>query len=544
MNYDHPDRHLDIKIVLEELSGSKLLRDYQATEPQALGFYAGDWKKLESYRHIANEIDKKFDKVARERALDTFRLPEGFSEERCDSWVNECGLVVSTGQQPGLLGGPLYTLYKALSAIQLASRLENTLSRVVIPVFWIASEDHDWEEVNQTYFIDREDHVVKVALENEDHSGRSIHRVLLSSEISRLIDEVSQGIGEKGFRDDCMKLFRECYREGTDLGSALGEMLLKVLGPKGLVILDSNNTTLKSHSRELLITELEHAQSTEIRLKNWNDSLSERGYELQVPILDKAVNLFMESNEGRERIYRDGDVFVLRKSGRILTLEQIEELSGKDLSILSPNVLLRPIVEASVLPVVSYVAGPGELAYYAQLKPLYEIHGINMPILYPRHSATLIETKIQRKMSKLGLSLEDCERPAQDIFSSIARGEISDSINVVIDKLKAQIEEHSDDLLVQVSKFDSTLQGSVTKSRNTSLAGIDGLNRKIIRSFKRKNEETLNQVETVRSHLFPNGNRQERVLNPFFYLARYGELLIEELISSFEVELTDEEDRG
>ena len=544
MNYDHPDRHLDIKIVLEELSGSKLLRDYQATEPQALGFYAGDWKKLESYRHIANEIDKKFDKVARERALDTFRLPEGFSEERCDSWVNECGLVVSTGQQPGLLGGPLYTLYKALSAIQLASRLENTLGRVVIPVFWIASEDHDWEEVNQTYFIDREDHVVKVALENEDHSGRSIHRVLLSSEISRLIDEASQGIGEKGFRDDCMKLFRECYREGTDLGSALGEMLLRVLGPKGLVILDSNNTTLKSHSRELLITELEHAQSTEIRLKNWNDSLSERGYELQVPILDKAVNLFMESNEGRERIYRDGDVFVLRKSGRILTLEQIEELSGKDLSILSPNVLLRPIVEASVLPVVSYVAGPGELAYYAQLKPLYEIHGINMPILYPRHSATLIETKIQRKMSKLGLSLEDCERPAQDIFSSIARGEISDSINVVIDKLKAQIEEHSDDLLVQVSKFDSTLQGSVTKSRNTSLAGIDGLNRKIIRSFKRKNEETLNQVETVRSHLFPNGNRQERVLNPFFYLARYGELLIEELISSFEVELTDEEDRG
>jgi bacillithiol biosynthesis cysteine-adding enzyme BshC len=544
MNYDHPDRHLDIKIVLEELSGSKLLRDYQATEPQALGFYAGDWKKLESYRHIANEIDKKFDKVARERALDTFRLPEGFSEERCDSWVNECGLVVSTGQQPGLLGGPLYTLYKALSAIQLASRLENTLSRVVIPVFWIASEDHDWEEVNQTYFIDREDHVVKVALENEDHSGRSIHRVLLSSEISRLIDEVSQGIGEKGFRDDCMKLFRECYREGTDLGSALGEMLLKVLGPKGLVILDSNNTTLKSHSRELLITELEHAQSTEIRLKNWNDSLSERGYELQVPILDKAVNLFMESNEGRERIYRDGDVFVLRKSGRILTLEQIEELSGKDLSILSPNVLLRPIVEASVLPVVSYVAGPGELAYYAQLKPLYEIHGVNMPILYPRHSATLVETKIQRKMLKLGLSLENCERPAQDIFSSIAKGEISDSINVTMDKLRAQIAKHSDDLLAQVSKFDSTLQGSVTKSRNTSLAGIDGLNRKIIRSFKRNNEETLNQVETVRSHLFPNGNKQERVLNPFFYLARYGELLVEELISSFEVELTDEEDRG
>jgi bacillithiol biosynthesis cysteine-adding enzyme BshC len=292
------------------------------------------------------------------------------------------------------------------------------------------------------------------------------------------------------------------------------------------------------------MTELEHAQSTEIKLKNWNDSLSKPGYDLQVPILDKAVNLFMESDEGRERIYRDGDVFVLRKSGQILTLEQIEELSEKDLSVLSPNVLLRPIVEASVLPVVSYVAGPGELAYYAQLKPLYEIHGVNMPILYPRHSATLVETKIQRKMLKLGLSLENCERPAQDIFSSIAKGEISDSINVTMDKLRAQIAKHSDDLLAQVSKFDSTLQGSVTKSRNKSLAGIDELNRKIIRSFKRNNEETLNQVETVRSHLFPNGNKQERVLNPFFYLARYGELLVEELISSFEVELTDEEDRG
>ncbi|MEO2159251.1 MAG: bacillithiol biosynthesis cysteine-adding enzyme BshC, partial [bacterium] len=526
MKGNQTERPLNMAIVLETLSGSSLLEDYQSTRQQALQFYAGDWKKLQSYRDIASKIDEKFDETARQRAFETFDVPKSFSGKRRDSWVNGNGLVVTTGQQPGLFGGPLYTLYKALSAIQLANKLEKELDRIVIPVFWVASEDHDWEEVNHTYFINRDDEVVRTALDNEGHRGQAIHKTPMSNEISETIDQVSQSIGETEFRNGYLELFRSYYREGVDLGTALGEVLLEILGPKGLVVLDSNNTVLKSNSMELMMAELQGAPSTERKLRQWSDSLAKAGYDLQVPILDQAVNLFFENSEKRERIYRNEDAFCLRKSDKTLTLGEIEELSENDLSLLSPNVLLRPIVEASILPVVSYVAGPGELAYYAQLKPLYETHGATMPILFPRHSVTLVEAKVQRKMSRLGLSLKDCERSSQDIFSSIAKGRISESINIVIEKLKTQIMECSDELIGHVNELDPTLEGSVRKSRNTALGNIDGVNQKIIRSFKRKNAETLKQVDSIRSHLFPNGKRQERVLNPFFYLARYGEQFI------------------
>ena len=533
-----------IKMIVETLSGSALLGDYQSTREKALEFYAGNWKELRSFRDVACKVDIRFDKTAREKAFETFKIPTSFSSERRDSWINSNGLVVSTGQQPGLLGGPLYTLYKAVSAIQVAHELEQKLDRIVIPVFWVASEDHDWDEVNHTYFIDRGDEVVRIGLDNEDRSGQAIHKTYLSGEIVEAIDRVAESIGETEFRDNYIEMIRRYYREGVDLGTALGEMLLEVLGPRGLVVLDSNNPALKAYSKELMFAELESASSTEEKLKQRSNALSKAGYDLQVPILDGAVNLFFEGSRGRERIYRNGDGFSLKKLDKNLTLEEIEELSKDNPSLLSPNVLLRPIVEATVLPVVSYVAGPGELAYYAQLKPLYETHGTTMPIVFPRHSVTLMERKVQRKMSKLGLSLKDCERSSQDIFSSIAKGEMSKSVSAVIEKWKTQILECSDELAAYVDELDPTLVGPVKKSRNIALKSIDGVNQKIIRSFKRQNSEVLKQVDSIRAHLRPNDKRQERVLNPFYYLARHGMQFIEELVSHFKVELIDEEDRG
>jgi len=544
MKRDHTKEGFNLDVVIDELSGSKLVEDYQHANENTIRFYAGDWRQLSSYKDLALSIDNRFSEVERERAFETLRLPEEFPEKRRISWIKHGGLVVTTGQQPGLFCGPLYTLYKALSAIQLAKKLEVELGRVVVPVFWVASEDHDWEEVRRTYFVDREDRLVDVALEGDEAEGEAIHSVQLKENVSSLIRQASEVFGVTDFSEDYLKLLQDSYREGTDLGTAMADVLLKLLGPRGLVVLDSNNAKLKSYSRDVLLAELESANASEKNLNRWSQSLIESGYHLQVPLLNQAVNLFLKGPLGRERLYRSNGDFYLKKSNLTLSTEDIIHQLGKDQSSLSPNVLLRPIVEASILPVASYVAGPGELAYYAQIKPLYEYHSIDMPLVYPRHSATLIEKKITRKLTKFNLTLEDSNQKSQELFSSIAQQELPVSINRTIDRWEEEILHASDEVLQEIKKLDPTLEASVVKSRNRALASVKDLNHKIIRSFKRKNEETLKQIESIRMHLFPGGARQERILNPFFYLARYGEQLIEELIGHFKVEFADEEDRG
>ena len=532
----------NFEVVLEELTGSVLLKDYLSGSSKALEFYAGDWRRMDLYRKVATKIEKRFDRDSRQRAFDTFRIPHTFSQQRRETWLKGNGLVVTTGQQPGLFGGPLFCLYKALSAIQLAARLERDLERTVIPVFWVASEDHDWKEVDHTYFIDRQDQLIRLALEGEDHRGRSIHRVALTQNISTLISQASEAIGTTEFSESYFKLYREHYRCGSDLGTAMGDFLLKILGPRGLVVVDSSNSCLKSHSRNMLLAELGNAKESEEELANWNESLSDAGYSQQVPIMENAVNLLLEDSEGRERIYRREDGFELLKSKVGLSFEDITKIIDKDQLLLSPNVLLRPIVEASILPVVSYVAGPGELAYYAQLKPLYKAHQVDMPVIFPRHSATIIEGKVGRKMSKLGISLEECGHSSQELFSSIVKEEIPAAIQTDIEDLKSSISQTSENLVTHVSRIDPTLEATVKKSRNTSLASIDELNRKIVRNLKRKNENILKQLDSIRTHLIPDETRQERVLNPSFYLARYGKDFIEELIRRFKIELVDEDD--
>ena len=254
MKRDHPKEDFNLDVVIDELSGSKLVEDYQQANENIIEFYAGDWRQLSNYKDLALSIDNRFSEVERERAFETLQFAEAFPQKRRISWIKDGGLVVTTGQQPGLFCGPLYTLYKALSAIQLAGKLEAELGRVVIPVFWVASEDHDWEEVRRTYFVDRQDRLVDVALEAEEADGKAIHSVRLKENIVGLILQVSEVIGVTDFSEDYLNLLRDSYQEGIDLGTAMTNVLLKLLGPRGLGVLDSNNPKLKSYYRDILLT--------------------------------------------------------------------------------------------------------------------------------------------------------------------------------------------------------------------------------------------------------------------------------------------------
>ena len=503
-------------------------------------FYSGAWRDPNAYRALLQSVDARFDSDARQRALGALEIPDSVDQKRLDRWIEGGGVIVTTGQQPGLLGGPLYSLYKGISAVRLAEQLEGLLARPVLPVFWVASEDHDWDEADHTYLIDTANELVRLQVRDPGHANRALHRIPLGEEVLELVEQAVQNFPETDFSAHYVDLLRESYKPGATLADGFTGVLSSLLAPLGMCFVDASSPAVKALSAPLLIAELDRAEAHEALLREDADKLEGAGFEPQVRILEGAVNLFLEGPGGRERIYRNGKDFELRPSRETVSAEAVRERAESDPLALSPNVLLRPVVESTIFPVISYVAGPGEAAYYAQIKRLFEAHGLMMPVIYPRHAVTVVEAKVRKKLDKFGLDLERLQRPLHEIMSEIARDEVPQGVRQALEEIKSAVERGSANLLEAATSIDPTLKGPVTKARNSALSAFQAAERKIVQSVKRENEVATSQVEVAQRHLFPGGQPQERMLAPFYYLVRYGSDFVASLAEGFAVDLAEE----
>ena len=521
-------------------SGSPLFEEYLRGGETVAPFYSGSWQDPKAYRAVLDSVDARFDADARRRALRALKVPENVGAARLERWTEQGGVIVTTGQQPGLFGGPLYSLYKGISAIRLAARLEGLLDRPVLPVFWVASEDHDWDEADHTYVIDTANDLVRLQVRDPGHAHRALHRIPLGEEIVDVVEQAVQTLPTTDFSAAYIDQLREAYKPGATLADGFAGVLFSLLAPLGMCFADAASPAIKELSRPVLLEELARAEAHEALLREDAGKLESGGYAPQVPILDGAVNLFLEGPEGRERIYRNGRDFELRRSGQSVSAEAVRERAETDPLTLSPNVLLRPVVESTIFPVTSYVAGPSETAYYAQIKRLFQAHGLMMPVIYPRHAVTVVEAKVQKKLDKFGLDLEGLQRPHHEIMSDIARDEMPDDVRQALGALKSAVAQGSSDLLKAATSIDPTLKGPVMNARNTALSAFQAAERKITQSVKRGNEVASIQLEAAQRHLFPEGQPQERILAPLYYLVRYGNSFVESLAESFTVDLVEE----
>jgi bacillithiol biosynthesis cysteine-adding enzyme BshC len=304
-----------------------------------------------------------------------------------------------------------------------------------------------------------------------------------------------------------------------------------------MLYVDAADPGLKELSRDVLFRELEAAEEHETMLHRVASHLEMDGYPVQVPILQGGVNLFLEGPSGRDRLYRTDSGFRLNRAEVAVSFEEIRDRVDADPSLLSPNVLLRPVVESTLFPTVSYVAGPGELAYYAQLKELFHNHGIRMPIIFPRHSVTFVETKVGKVLEKFHLGVEALDRPFHELAAEIAREEVPADVRRALGEIRGAIGKGASALTKASQVVDPTLKGPVTHARNAAFSAFDEAERKILQAVKRQNEISLGQLEKAQRNLFPLGKPQERVLNAFYYLSRYGPELIPALLDAFDVAL-------
>ncbi|MFW5904676.1 MAG: bacillithiol biosynthesis protein BshC, partial [bacterium] len=286
---------------------------------------------------------------------------------------------------------------------------------------------------------------------------------------------------------------------------------------------------LKEATRDHLLSELEASRESEDRLRQAGEELKRAGYDLQVPIIEGATNLFLEGPAGRERLLRDGEGFYLRKSGERWTLEEIRRRVSDDPSVLSPNVLLRPVVEGAFLPTLAYVAGPGEAAYLAETAHLFASHGLERPVVFPRASLALVEGKVEKVLEKYGLGVADLAQPFHELAGEVVREDVPEGLTRELGEFRGAVARHAGTLSQAIRQVDPTLKGPVEHVRNQAVAGLDDVERKVVQALKRENDIALAQLRKAQVHLYPDGRPQERVLSFWYYLFRYGESLLEDL---------------
>lgn len=527
---------LKLEIQVAYPSGGAVARDYLEKTGTAGTFFAGHFTDPDAYVAKAREIEPRFDREARQRAAEAIRVPAGADASRRERFVEEGGYVVTTGQQPGLFGGPLYSIYKGITALRLAEALEALLGKPVLPLFWVASEDHDWAEANHAHVVNTDNELFLASLGarvGEVHP--SLHRIPLGSDAVALRDAFIDALPRTDFSTPYADLLRDAVAEGVTLPGSFHRIMEELLGPLGMYFTDAADPALKAASAAVLDRELTHSKETEAVLAATARRLEEAGYGLQVALMEGGVNLFLEGPAGRERLYRENGGFRLRSSGELLELEVVRERAADDPSVLSPNVLLRPVVESAVFPTLSYVAGPGEIAYFAQLRDFFEAFSIGMPVVHPRLGATVVESKIRKVLDKFGMEPEALARPFHEVAGEIAREEVPEDIRRALGSLRGSLGKGVGELESAVKGLDPTLKGPAQHVRSQAFAALDEVERKVVQAVKRESEIALAQLEKAQLHLYPEGKPQERVLNIFYYLFRYGGAFLDTLRERFDV---------
>jgi bacillithiol biosynthesis cysteine-adding enzyme BshC len=288
----------------------------------------------------------------------------------------------------------------------------------------------------------------------------------------------------------------------------------------------------------VLRKELQNTAAHERALASQTERLAGAGYEAQVPILPGAANVFFENDDGRERLVREDGAWRLRASRRTLTDDELWELFDASPEAFSPNVVLRPVVESAVFPTLAYVGGPGEVRYLAQTGCLFEAHGVGMPVVFPRLSVTLVEGKVEKVLDKFGLGESDfLARPVHEVISSVVRDDVPEPVQTAVGDLRKAIQEGYQALFDAAKPIDPTLKGPIFHARNEGFKAVADVEKKIRHHIKLKEETELEQIEKAAANLVPDGKPQERVLNVFQYLARYGDAIIPAILDRMTVGL-------
>lgn len=459
-------------------------------------------------------------------------------------------VAIVTGQQAGLFGGPLYTIYKILSAIKLTEHLRNQ-GVCAVPVFWLAEEDHDLDEVKRTFILSEKRELTAAAPETEWQKIEYVAQksvgllpvgaVRFDRGIEKLIDEVFEKIGQTTFSAELKAIVNDCYKAGESFSTALGKFFLRIFHRYGLVVVLPLNQKIKKLAAPVFLQAIQKSEQICERLLQRNRELITEGFHTQVLVKDDFFPFFWFDEAGKRRTLkknRNGKIHA-KGTARDFTPDELLEIAQNTPERLSPSALMRPVVQDYLLPTAAYFGGAAEIAYFAQNSVIYELLERPVTTILHRQSLTIVEPRHRRTLEKYDLELKDFFRGFENLapllVEKFLNPQTAELIRQVEQKIKAELARLDDDF----AAISPDLAESLAKRRRKILFHLEKLRDNFHRQQLIKDEILHQRLKSAFVSLLPCGNLQERTLNVITFLNRYGLHFIEWIYES--VDLGDKE---
>ncbi|MDR8392355.1 bacillithiol biosynthesis cysteine-adding enzyme BshC [Aliifodinibius sp. S!AR15-10] len=505
----------------DKLPFTKLFRTYLSEYSELADYYSANPLDIEALKEHAEKITVPQDRDDMAELLKVFNRRFNLDEkalQNIERLKEDRSLALVTGQQLGVFGGPLFTIFKTVTTIHLAKELEEELERPVVPVFWLADEDHDYDEVKHVRLLDR-DEVISYGLEYNNSVHPPVAELTLNDRFDDFKRKVHEGLFETDFSEDLWNLLEECYTKGTRMDSAFGSLISRLFSRHGLILAGSNCNSIKERARGCMKHSIEHADEIRQALDEQSSSL-EGEFHQQATIYDSNL-FYLDGEAGRTKILRNGSSWKT-ENGHTWSTEELLNLIDEDPESFSPNVFLRPILQDLMVPTLGYVAGPGELAYYGQMKKMYKFFKRSMPAIFPRMSATIIEPSIDRILDELPFEIADYEGRIEDLESKYVERSDQPDIEEIFNDWKQKVEEISEGHKAEIKDIDSTLEGAAGKATAVYFGELDKLKGKVYRSVKQQEETQIKRIRKIKANLFPEGIPQERIISFIYFMNKYG----------------------
>ncbi len=447
-------------------------------------------------------------------------------------------VAVLTGQQTGFLTGPIYSIYKALSAVKMAECLRGQGVKAV-PVFWMATEDHDLDEVSNAFVIGGGSELVKASITPKDSDkDKAVGSVVLDGSVNEAVGSLFDSLPQTEFTCDLRQKITTFWRPGTDFGAAFGSMLTEMLGKFGLIVADPLDQELKRLAAPIYSKAVLKSEEIVSALRARSDELVSDGYHAQVLVEKDYFPLFWHTDDGRRVALRrtaDGSL-QLKGERRTFAKEELAEMSETEPARFSPGVMLRPVVQDYLFPTICYFGGGAEIAYFAQNSEVYRsLERPVTPVLH-RQSFTIVERKHARTLEKYGLEFSDLFRGEAELIPAIVDGFIDPATSKLFADSEEKINTELNRLDQALSAIDVTLAENLATRRRKIIYHIAALRKKY--QFRRVEIDEIidRRVRDAFVALLPNGHLQERTLNVVSFLDRFGPSFIDIVYDSIDLD--------
>lgn len=529
-----------MNVVPEPLPGGSALASDYIHQYEAVGhLYGGDFRSRESRAERAEWLDRtgslRADRAEVVAYLRSYNGKHNTHEAVLHSLElleQPETLVVTGGQQSGLFTGPLFVVYKAITTIQAAREAAAQLGRPVVPLFWIAGEDHDWDEVNHTYVLNRTGEITRIKLDKGEGPRSSVSEIKVDAESwFQVVAQLDGLLQDSEFKPQLMELVTAASTGAGNMTEAFAKLMGSLFGKFGLILLDSADPALRRLEAPMFASMIERNDELEAAYLAAAERITDSGYELQADVTPGNANLFYIHEGARLLLHKVDGRFTDRKATVSFSRSQLLELLESHPERFSNNVLTRPLMQDYVLPVLATVLGQGEMAYWAIPQQAFKIMDGQMPLIIPRMSFTVIEGTLRKHMDKYGLSFTDVQTGLDDKRKAWLSAQDELKLEDKFEEIKAAFSGMYEPLIEQLGSIQAGLLKLGSNNKDKIIDQISFLQGKALDAMEKQNEAALRQWERIELSLMPLGKLQERVYNMMYYLNRYGLEWLEELMA-------------